>query len=282
MFEDLDDAIRPWFFNGKKLTGSNLKTIFHECCMRMMQASPIVDGVQNIHEATRVHPKGEMYQARCVGVKLADDEKWMNDELYQLFNFRIFATRKLVVLDFQQQPFGFKYHTAERLLERGVAKNLAIDRLTEAVYFWSEVLIETRTIAARDFSNRMFLPMPDGTGALLGEYMPMNMHAGVRRTFNHIGAFDTPLISDASDFGYLTRTFVSTDMMSRRQRRLMDELLEWAVQHSEERLAAARRHFWRAHLRDDQLEWKGLPEIPLQSLMKIFESPETRSTIIGC
>lgn len=280
IYQALDDAIKPFFITGKKLKGDDLRAMFEECCDRFIQISLPVDQDRSFRAPTRTRPKGEAYQARFVGVKRIENSP-TGTEQYQLFGFSIFASRKTVILDFQEQPFAFQYHTAERLLERNSEKVNALHRLGAAVYAWSATILLARQYALKELDNRLVLPMQDNTGILLGDYIERSIYSGKRRCYEYSSCREQDRFIANLNFGFLARTFVSNGMLRDDQRLLMDQLVAWQQEFRDQNLASIRSHFWRSDMQIDRHDWSPFDDTTFDALNAIIGTDSAISTIKG-
>jgi hypothetical protein len=280
IYNMLDATIKPFFITGKKLRGDDLRTMFNECCTRFLQMCTPVDEDRSFREATRTKPKGEVYQARFVSFKRI--EASLNDtEQYQLFNFRIYASRKYVVLDFQEQPFAFQYHTAERLLERGTEKKDSLYQLASSVYRYAAFILAIKRFASDKLDSRLVLPLAGATGVLLGDFIDRSVYSGKRRQYNHTSCVEREQLVANFDFCFLARTFVSNGMLGDDQRELMHSIEEWRHKFDNQNIAAIRDHFWRSDMREDRVDWSGIDDETYDALEAVLGTEAVIRTITG-
>jgi hypothetical protein len=280
IYDTLDEVIKPAHINGRKLKGDVLRSVFDECCRRLVTMADPIDSDQSFRAATKTRPKGEAYQARFVGFKRVEDSPAKHEQ-YQLFNFRIFASRKLVRIDYQQQPFAFQYHTAERLLERGQEKRGALRRLAVSVYKASAMLMAAQKYSTDKLSGRMIAPMSDGAGLLLGDYINKSVSSGKRRTYDHSSCRDNGINIAGSDITFLARTFVSNGMLRPDQLKLAKAISEWQTDYNSENLRAVRDFFWRSDMQVDTRDWAPLEEKAYDALATILDNEDAAATIKG-
>lgn len=275
----LDRAIKPFFQNGRKLKGEELRQLFENCIEHFKRMAPPVDYDSAFRPPTRTRPKGEAYQARFVSAKRIENS--LNGrEQYQLFAFTIFASRKAVVLDYQEHPITFQYHTAERLLERSQEKASAIWRLANAVYKWSAVIILAQKHSLADLDSRMLLPLEE-SGILLGDYVPRSLFSGTRRTYDANGCREQKAKMENTDYTFLARTFVSVGMLRPEQIKLMNDMNTWEESHSAENLDCIRSHFWRRDMDDLRNDLEVFGDATYDSLAAIMNDPDNMTTIKG-
>lgn len=277
-YDELDAIIAPFSVSGRKFKGDDLKDLFSGCCEHFETKMPILDRDVTYREPTKTRPKGEAYQARYVGFKQIEDAN-ARTEQYQLFNFSIFASRKKIELAFQEQPFTFQYHTAERLLERAESKKDALRRLAEAMYIWATPILESKRHAYKSIDRKLAYPMPDGSGLLLGEFIAQNIYFGSRRLYDHNGCREQTMKVDNYDFMFLARTFVGNSLLADGQLSLAEQLLTWLGKHSEHNHEINRKLFWRGDMLEHVVDRVPLNEVAFNDLADIMDSPETIKTI---
>lgn len=280
IYDTLHEVITPTHINGRKLKGDVLSSVFEECCNRFVNMSNPIDADRSFREATRTRPKGEAYQARFVSFKRIEDSLSKHEQ-YQLFNFRIFASRKLVRIEYQQQPFAFQYHAAERLLERGQEKQGALRRLAESVYRASAILLAAQKYSTEKLDRRMIVPMSDGSGLLLGDYISKSVSSGKRRTYDHSSCRENGINIAGSDTTFLARTFVSNGMLRPDQLKLTQDIAKWQTDYNSENLRAARDFFWRSDMQVDTRDWTPLEENAYDALASILDNEDAATTIKG-
>lgn len=279
LYSKLDDTIKPFFIDGRKLRGTDLKVMFHDCCQQVASIAPPIDQDFTFREQTRAKPKGEAYQARFVGVKRIENVP-SDVDYYQIFNFTIFASRKTVTLDFQGQPFAFQYHTAERLLERGIDREKAILRLGETLYGWSTALLEAKGYSEANFEKRMVIPMGDKSGLLLGDFVSSDIYHGMRRIYDGKGCREQGVHVGGFDFMFLARTFVGEHMLSEAQTALSRRLSDWHTAHVEEIQETNRALLWRTDMQQHTVDRQPLSDRAVDDLAEIVEDLSTMTTIL--
>lgn len=277
-YDELDAIIAPFSVSGRKFKGNNVKELFSRCCEIFETKMPVIDRDISYREPTRTRPKGEAYQARYVGFKQIENAD-ARTEQYQLFNFTIFASRKKILLTFQEQPFSFQYHTAERLLERTETKKDALKRLAEAIYTWSTAILESKGHSYKSIQRKLAYPMPDGTGLLLGDFLDRNIHYGCTRFYDQMGARERGISVGNYDFMFLARTFVGNSLLSDNQLQLSNRLLSWLQKHADHNHQINRKLFWRSYMLEHVIDRVPLNEEAFSDLADIMDSPETIETL---
>ncbi len=279
-YKELDQIIAPYTVRGKKFKGEDIKVLFSKCCDHFENKMPIVDKDTKYREPTKTRPKGEAYQARYVGFKQIKSND-AGTEQYQLFNFTIFASRKTIQLTFQEQPFTFQYHTAERLLERAESKRDALRRLAEAMYTWSTAILSSKNHSCASIERKLAYPMPDGSGLLLGDFLDRDIYTGKTRTYDHSGCFERGMTVGSYNFMFLARTFVGNSLLSERQTRLAEQLLSWLEKHRSHNHDINRKLFWRSDMLEHTVDRVPLSEDAFDDLADIMDSKEIIDTIIN-
>jgi len=168
----MERLVSERFSKGKRLDGGRLRSllariddIFRE------QVRPIRFHSERV-EPTRVHPKGDAYEVCYVGVKRRADSVPGFDTLYQLFSFRLYATRKKVVLALESLPYAFQYHAAERLMERAENVDSAFWQIACDLAEWVPLIKRGEYFATRHNGGEFHVPVMGTAGMLIGEFAP--------------------------------------------------------------------------------------------------------------
>lgn len=232
----IEKLVSGRFEKGKKLDSPRLRNlakscddIFHE------HIRPIRVWSRHV-EPTRAHPKADAYEACYVGVKRQTAKIKDYRDLYQLFSFRIYANRKLVVVSLESLPYAFEYHAAERLMERAENVETAFWQIASDVAEWSPLIRGAEYFATRVNRNDFSIPIMGKTGMLIGGYTPRISSPSDRSLI--INATGVHIVSRVREECsqkqmFVGETFISRFLMRPNQAYAMKLMTDWRETHEE-------------------------------------------------
>lgn len=267
------DRIEKRFEGNRKLKSDDLRTIMTLCDRAIVNAIDPVDFGYKTIKPTRTHPKGEEFEACYVGVKRMNAQEVGRTDLFQLFTFRIYATRKLLRIDQGELPLAIQYHAAKRYIERTGSDGSAINGLATELLRWSPALDDLHSFASKHTTGHLVLPTTDESGAIMCRFIdretrPMQRTSSDGRFHPHTTTCRRklhPLL--------LVNTFVDRELLRPAQSYTMNRLCEWHLSHSATLHETQQKIVWPYDMKDDHLKPVVLEEISRADLLDIMKDP---------
>lgn len=239
----VDALVDERFYRRRRLTGEQLRSIYHECMDIISKDVVLLDAVFTEIPATRTRPKGEVYEMRFVSFMKMTRLGPQFEDLFQLFSFRLRLSRRDVELDFCGHPVAFSYHAGERLMERGPETNTAMKMIASELAAHLELIRHAERHAIAHTDGRMIIPFRDQSGALFGEFIDVGAQ------FNRSTRFRKRSVKEAvpttsSERFFVAKTYVNRFLLEPVQRYSLHLLSLWRNEASEEYETANARRCW--------------------------------------
>lgn len=261
------------FALNRKLPGKTLELLFKHCDSVIRDRFRPLDYQHDRKPSTRTHPKGEQLES-CYSmlVHLSGRENGFYD-LYQLVSVRLFATRKFFRIDVIAHPAAFQYHAAERLMERTMGVEDALDVLGRNLSKWIPFISEAELRLPTD--GGCCVPVEYNAGMLVGEFTNKLAVGAMRYDFNKNGVDTTPLRMNPGHMrAFVARTFVSRHQLRPAQAYAMKLLTNWDQQNEIDRHENEINMLWPWSFNNDNgAEVGGLGRHALEELDLVMEDP---------
>ena len=270
MFVDISDIVKERFGKNKRLADGVLEKIVAACDDAMTRFKPLSCRYDH-RPATRARPKGERFES-CYSLLIQPRRIEGFDDFYQLCSMRIYATRKNLRIDFIVHPAAFQYHAAERLLERAIDVDDALDRLGRSLSEWLPYIYEAEGGLMTD--GACCVPVGENTGMMIGEFTDQKLGAAIRYDFGkHSGPMPKTPGYFALNRTFVARTFVSRMQLRPSQAHAMKLLSDWNAEFG----SACRRNsetiLWPWSMDDDLESDCDSFEVPAAALRQIIKNP---------
>lgn len=230
----MEKLVESRFSKGKKLDGGRLQNLLHSCNDIFTDRIRPIRMHTNSIPPTRTHPKSEAYELCYVGVKRQSKPVPGFDTLYQLFSFRLYATRKSVSLSLESLPYAFQYHAAERLMERAENVDTAFWQIASDLTEWSSFIRRAGYFSKTVNNGELALPVMGTAGMLIGQFAPCVFSPSDRLVVSDGTRLLTGVPSLASPRQmFVGVTFINRFIMRPNQAYAMNLLTEWRERFSE-------------------------------------------------
>ncbi len=177
---DVDHAIGPLFFKGRKLRDGDVDRIADKAARRIEELVPLVS-LDNRRPATRAKPKGEMRELLCVAANAGEDN---GHRFVEVCTIRVMLSRKRASIEAGTTCMRVTEHAMQRSIERGVVEEgdgvehrFALQMLCHA----GLVVMGRALLGSGDLEWSDAFPLPFEDGLILGKFVQ-----GERTTFDRV------------------------------------------------------------------------------------------------
>lgn len=275
----MEKLVEERFSKGKKLDGGRLKNLLKSCDDIFHDRIRPIRAHVNSVAPTRVHPKADAHEVCYVGVKRQSKPVPGFDTLYQLFSFRLYATRKSVSMSLQSLPYAFQYHAAERLMERAENVDTAFWQIAADLAEWSSFIRRAEYFAKNVNGGALSIPVMGTAGMLIGQFAPLVASPSDRLVF----ADGTRLLigvpsraDEAQRQMFVGVTFINRFIMRPNQAYAMSLLTDWRARFSDTYTPSIADSVWDRRVLTSQ---SPLCEESKASLSTILDDPTVRRAL---
>jgi hypothetical protein len=207
MLGNVDYEISRRFNTGKKMSGPHLYAVASYARHQINTKAAIINARELRSEPSRTRPKGEEFECCYTGVHLMDEQPAGMDDVYQLFSLRFHMSRKAAKIEYIRQPLAFRYHAAERFLERTLNEDKAFMNIAMSLSKWSPVIHSSQAKIIEQTGSNFGFPSEGDEGLILGEYIAWPSQDAKIVTYDrHCRSIDSE--PNYMETLYLARTFV--------------------------------------------------------------------------
>ncbi|NTF17830.1 hypothetical protein G6L37_05405 [Agrobacterium rubi] len=193
------------------------------------------------------------------------------DDMYQLVSLRLFGTTKAFRVYVTSHPVAFQHHAAERLMERTMGVEDALDTLGKDLSKWMPFtgMAEVHFSGSSDFC----VPVGNRAGMMMGEFTPLLRSFTHRYKFDQHGCAESSLQTEGRVF--VARTFVSATQLRPEQTFSMNLLADWYSAHEQDLRRTENDLLWTWSFgSEDSTSVDALAPDCLASLDRIMENPQ--------
>jgi hypothetical protein len=220
-FKELLTTLSKVFDKGRRLREGELLGVLRSLDHLVCKNLTIIRSEHDFIPPTRTRPKGEAHEFRYVFLFSN------NGDQYRLVSMRILGTRKLIKVETHQLPAGFRYHAAERYLERTGKTNDALKELGSCLLNNMVFYKLTEDFCADYLGDNLMFGGPKGEGAILGDIWNSEFKAegfefrieGIRQ-YTH-----SPIWPSGSCF--TAATYVSDELLGMDQLNAVTDVEAW-------------------------------------------------------
>lgn len=241
---DVDDAIGPLFFKGRKLRDGDVDRIADKAARRIEELLPLVS-LDNRRAATRARPKGEMRELLCVAANAGEDN---GHRFVEVCTIRVMLSRKRASIESGTTCMRVTEHAMQRSIERGVVEEgegvehrFALQMLCHA----GLVVMGRALLGAGDLDWSDAFPLPFDDGLILGKFVVGADTSFDRVVYDAVGrtpaqVTPSPLLTTAPQGGgdgtlavYRGATVINCWEMASNQGELWEALRRFSSRHRE-------------------------------------------------
>jgi hypothetical protein len=195
------------------------------------------------------------------------------DDFYQLCSMRVYATRKNLRVDFIAHPAAFQYHAAERLMERAIGVDDALDCLGRSLTEWLPFIYHAEGGLMTD--GACCAPVRENAGMMVGEFTDQVIGSAIRYDFGrHTRRTPTAPKFFALDRTFMARTFLGRTQLRPAQAHAMKLLSNWRADFGDACQSDSESILWPWSLDDDFESGSEGFESAAAALDQVIENPD--------